>query len=109
MKFQLKNNDYVKSNIEYTKWQLLQTNIISIKNLEAVVGKDLANKLIKEAGSLKKLALMRPETIYKLGSKKFFSTGMKKTSAGLITEHKSADKKALSKEISVAARKDYFK
>lgn len=110
MKFQLINNDYVKSNIEFTRWQLTQEEIKPIENLVGLLGKGLAEKLLKEAGSLKKLALMRPETIYKLGSKKFFSSNMRKVSAGIIALHPDFEtNKDLAKQVSIAARKDFFR
>ena len=103
--------DYVKSNIVLTEKQLKEEKKEEYPELIKVVGKEIADSLIKEAGSLKKLALMRPQTIYTLGSKRFFNSGMRKMCAGIIAKHPDFWKGGMdiAKEVSVAARKDYFK
>ena len=103
--------DYIKANIAMTEAQLKEENKEEYPELINLTGKQMAKKLVKEAGSLKKLALMRYQTIYTLGSKRFFHSGMRKQEAGIIKDHPDFWKGGmeLAKSVSLAARKDYFK
>jgi RNA processing factor Prp31 len=110
MKFEdFLKDDYVKANQEFTIYQLKNLKPTKTPNLDDVAGTDLTQKLLKEAGNLKKLALMRPQTIYLLGSKRWFVSGMRKMEAGHIKNHPDFWKGGmeLAKKISIAARKDY--
>lgn len=104
------DGDYIKKNIELTESQLKEEKVDNYPELIKLCGKELADTLVKEAGSLKKLSLMRWQTIFTLGSKRFFNSGMRKMCAGHIAKHPDYWKGGteLAKEISVAARKDYF-
>lgn len=106
------DNDYVKANIALTESQLNEKEKKEdFPLLIEFCGKEMAELLVKEAGSLKKLALMRWQTIYTLGSKRFFSSGMRKMEAGIIKDHKEFPLTGydVAKEISLRARKDHFK
>ena len=105
------DGDYIKANIMLTEMQLNEKNEDRFPELISLCGEGLAKKIVREAGSLKKLALMRYQTIYTLGSKRFFNSGMRKQEAGIISEHPEFWKGGmeLAKNISIAARKDYFK
>jgi predicted hydrocarbon binding protein len=102
--------DYVEANIKLTEEQLKEEKKDEFPELIKYCGKESAKKLLKEAGSLKKLALMRWQTIYTLGSKRFFSSGMRKMEAGIIAKHPNYSMEGVdvAKNISVAARKDFF-
>ncbi len=92
-------------------------------NTKAIAGKTITAKLIREAGSLKKLATIQASTIQMYGAEKalfrHLKTGAKPPKYGYIINHPlitGAEKKekgkiarALADKISIAARVDYFK
>lgn len=90
------------------------------KNMTYVLGEKLAGKLIRQAGSLKKLAMMPAGTIQILGAEdalfRHLKTGAKPPKHGYILAHpivgKAKDKgkaaRKLSAKISHCARLDYF-
>ncbi|MBW2991554.1 hypothetical protein KY348_07705 [Candidatus Woesearchaeota archaeon] len=92
-------------------------------NLTTLAGALIGAKLIKGAGSLKKLAMMRSSTIQLLGAEKAFfrhiKTGAKPPKYGYILHHplvqkaKKSDKgraaRALADKIFICVRTDYFK
>jgi nucleolar protein 56 len=92
-------------------------------NLAALAGSLTGAKLLREAGSLKKLAMMRSSTIQLLGAEKalfrHIRTGAKPPKYGYLLQHqfvqkaKKQDKgkiaRALADKIFVAVRIDYFK
>lgn len=93
------------------------------KNLLSVAGALLGAKLIREAGSLKKMAMMPSSTIQLLGAEtalfRHLKTGSKPPKHGVILQHpivSSAKKRnrgknarILADKISLAAKTDYFK
>lgn len=92
-------------------------------NLAALAGALIGAKLIKGAGSLKKMAMMRSSTIQLLGAEKalfrHIKTGAKPPKYGYILQHqlvqraKKTDRgraaRILADKIFLAARVDYFK
>ena len=92
-------------------------------NLTILAGSLVGARLLRGAGSLKKLAMMRSSTIQLLGAEKalfrHIKTGAKPPKHGYILQHqlvqrtKKADKgkaaRALADKIFLAARMDYFK
>lgn len=92
-------------------------------NLVALTGALIGGKLLREAGSLKKLAMMRSSTIQLLGAEKalfrHIRTGAKPPKYGYLLQHqivqkaKRADKgkaaRQLADKIFLAVRMDYFK
>jgi len=92
-------------------------------NLVMLAGALIGGKLLREAGSLKKLAMMRSSTIQLLGAEKalfrHIRTGAKPPKYGYLLQHqlvqkaKRADKgraaRQLADKIFVAVRMDFFK
>jgi len=92
-------------------------------NLTKIAGALISAKLLRGAGGLKKLAMMRSSTIQLLGAEKalfrHIRTGAKPPKYGYIMQHqlvqkaKKADKgraaRALADKIFIAVRIDYFK
>ncbi len=92
-------------------------------NLLAMTGALIGAKLLREAGSLKKLALMRSSTIQLLGAEKalfrHIRTGAKPPKYGYLLQHQLVQKakkenrgraaRALADKIFLAVRMDYFK
>ncbi|MBN2459150.1 NOP58 family protein [Candidatus Woesearchaeota archaeon] len=92
-------------------------------NLSAVAGSLIGAKLLKEAGSLKRLAMMRSSTIQLLGAEKalfrHIRTGARPPKYGYLLQHQFVQKakkdergkaaRALADKIFLAVRVDYFK
>ena len=92
-------------------------------NLTTIAGALIGAKLIKGAGSLKKLAMMRSSTIQLLGAEKalfrHIRTGAKPPKYGYILQHQLVQKakrddkgkaaRALADKIFICVRTDYFK
>lgn len=93
----------------------------SYPNLSIIAGTNISSKLIREAGSLKRLATMQSSTIQLLGAEKalfkHITRGSKPPKYGYIHSHDlvrdSKDKgkaaRLLADKLSMAARLDYFK
>ncbi len=95
----------------------------SCPNILRLCGAPIGAKLLRGAGSLKKLAMMRSSTIQLLGAEKalfrHIKTGAKPPKYGYLLQHqlvqttKKADRgkvaRALADKIFLAARVDYFK
>jgi nucleolar protein 56 len=92
-------------------------------NLTTVAGSLIGAKLLKEAGSLKRLAMMRSSTIQLLGAEKalfrHIRTGARPPKYGYLLQHQLVQKtrkdergkaaRALADKIFLAVRVDYFK
>jgi nucleolar protein 56 len=92
-------------------------------NINAVAGASIGAKLMRGAGSLKKLAMMRSSTIQLIGAEKalfrHIKTGARPPKYGYLLQHnlvqsgKKDDRgkiaRALADKIFIAARLDYFK
>ena len=92
-------------------------------NLYAMAGSMIGAKLLKEAGSLRKLAMMRSSTIQLLGAEKalfrHIRTGAKPPKYGFLLQHQLVQKakrdtrgkvaRALADKIFLAVKVDYFK
>jgi nucleolar protein 56 len=87
------------------------------KNLLFLAGPVIGARLIKEAGSLKKLAMSSSSKVQLLGAEgsffKHLTTGSKSPKYGHIVKHKlvknGKSARALADKIVIAARTDYFK
>ena len=92
-------------------------------NLTALAGSLIGAKLLSEAGSLKRLAMMRSSTIQLLGAEKalfrHIRTGAKPPKYGYLLQHQLVQKakrqdrgkaaRALADKLFLAVRMDYFK
>jgi nucleolar protein 56 len=92
-------------------------------NLTTLAGSLIGAKLLSEAGSLKRLAMMRSSTIQLLGAEKalfrHIRTGAKPPKYGYLLQHQLVQKakrqdrgkaaRALADKIFIAVRMDYFK
>lgn len=108
---------------EFLEAYLNQTMKSHCPNLLALPGALIGAKLLRTAGSLKKLAMMRSSTIQLLGAEKalfrHIKTGAKPPKYGYLMQHqlvqraKKSDKgrvaRALADKIFLAVRIDYFK
>ena len=102
---------------------LNDTMLAHCPNLHAVAGHTIGAKLMRGAGSLKKLAMMRSSTIQLIGAEKalfrHIRTGAKPPKYGYLLQHpivqrsKKEDRgraaRMLADKIFIAARVDYFK
>lgn len=93
------------------------------KNIYAVAGFLLVGKLIKEAGSFRRLAMMPASTIQLLGAEKalfrHLKTGSRPPKHGIILQHplvsnakkvnRGKSARILADKLSIAAKVDYFK
>ena len=112
----LKHKNEVKEAIQEAAQQV-------VPNTTAIVGPEIATRLIKEAGSLKKLSRMPSSTIQLLGAQKalfrHMLKGTKNPKYGIIFTHpliKNSIKhergriaRVLADKIAIAAKVDYFK
>lgn len=130
---QLHKKDTNQYNILATKiidlFKLKQDNLDYLENLMStyckntleIAGPSLTGKLLKHAGSLKKLALMPSSKIQLLGAEKalfrHLITGSKSPKHGLILQHKYVQQsrnkgkaaRILADKIAIAIKVDYFK
>jgi len=110
-------------------FELKKNNIVYLENLMKdycnntleLAGPALTGKLLKHAGSLKKLALMPASKIQLLGAEKalfrHLITGSKSPKHGIVLQHKYVQKaknrgkaaRILADKISIAVKVDYFK
>ena len=92
-------------------------------NITFIAGAHIGAKLFREAGSLKRMAMMRSSTIQLLGAEKalfrHIRTGARPPKYGYLFQHKMVQKakredkgkvaRALADKLFIAARLDYFK
>jgi nucleolar protein 56 len=102
---------------------LEKTMRVYCPNLTTLAGSLIGAKLLSEAGSLKRLAMMRSSTIQLLGAEKalfrHIRTGAKPPKYGYLLQHQMVQKakkqdkgrvaRALADKIFIAVRMDYFK